>query len=83
MGKAAAGRLARDLIAAGLDPATPAVAVENASLPHQRESITNLAELPFALADGRFEGPTLLLIGAALAQTQDRVSSVLEVAPAA
>jgi uroporphyrin-III C-methyltransferase/precorrin-2 dehydrogenase/sirohydrochlorin ferrochelatase len=83
MGKAAAGRLARDLIAAGLDPATPAVAVENASLPHQRESITNLAELPFALADGRFEGPTLLLIGAALAQTQDRVSSALEVAPAA
>lgn len=82
MGKAAAAKLARDLIAEGLDPATPAVAVENATLPHQREVATTLSELPFALADGAFDGPTLLLIGAALAQIGRQAVPQSEVIPA-
>lgn len=82
MGKAAAARLARDLIAQGLDPATPAVAVENATLPQQREVATTLSELPFALAEGGFDGPTLLLIGAAMAQIGGQAVPQSEVIPA-
>lgn len=82
MGKAAAGKLARDLIAEGLDPATPAVAVENATLPQQREVATTLSELPLALAEGAFDGPTLLLIGAALAQIGAQAVPQSEVIPA-
>lgn len=82
MGKAAADKLACDLIAEGLDPATPAVAVENATLPQQREVATTLAELPFALAEGAFDGPTLLLIGATLAQIGAQAVPQSEVIPA-
>lgn len=66
MGRGAAGRIAAQLIAGGLSPATPAIAVENASLPGERACHSTLAELPFALAESGFDGPTLLLVGAAL-----------------
>ncbi len=82
MGKAAAAKLARDLIAEGLDPATPTVAVENATLPQQRQVATRLSELPFALADGGFDGPTLLLIGAAMTQIGGQAVPQSEVIPA-
>jgi uroporphyrin-III C-methyltransferase / precorrin-2 dehydrogenase / sirohydrochlorin ferrochelatase len=55
--------VAASLIAAGLSPSTPAVAVENASRPSQTHVHGTLASLPDLLATSRPEGPTLVLIG--------------------
>ena len=59
--------LAARLIAAGLPPATPAVAVEHASRPAERQVFATLAELPATLAAQAVTGPTLVLIGAVVA----------------
>ncbi|MBV9538282.1 MAG: uroporphyrinogen-III C-methyltransferase [Acidisphaera sp.] len=59
--------LAAALIAGGLAPATPAAAVENASRRSERRMVATLAALPAALAEAGWRGPTLVLIGAALA----------------
>jgi siroheme synthase len=58
------GTVAARLIGAGLSPATPAVAVENASRPAERRLFATLAELPARLDAQGFDGPTLVLIGA-------------------
>jgi siroheme synthase len=46
---------------------TPAIAVENASLPTERRIPANLAEIADAVAVAGVEGPTLMLIGAVVA----------------
>jgi uroporphyrin-III C-methyltransferase/precorrin-2 dehydrogenase/sirohydrochlorin ferrochelatase len=56
--------VAARLMEAGLDGATPAVAVENATRPEERHLFGTLADLPAALAAQGFDGPTLVLIGA-------------------
>ncbi len=48
MGKAAAGTVARSLLAAGLPPSTPVALVENASLVDERHFHTRLDLLPIA-----------------------------------
>jgi uroporphyrin-III C-methyltransferase len=55
--------VAARLIAAGLPGSTPAVAVEHASRPQQRQLFGTLAALPALLAAQDFAGPTLVLIG--------------------
>lgn len=67
MGKAAARGVSKQLIAAGLPGDTPALVVENASLPHQRHLATRLDLLPLAVATGIGDGPAVLLIGRAMA----------------
>jgi uroporphyrin-III C-methyltransferase len=59
--------LAEKLIAAGMSPDIPAAAVENVSLPTQRQWRATLATLPAQLAATTPTGPVLLLIGEALA----------------
>lgn len=54
------------LLAAGMDAATPVVAIENATLPGQRAVRGALREMPAKLAELAASGPTLLLIGAAI-----------------
>jgi len=66
MGRDNAGRIIASLIAGGMAPSTPAIAVENVSLPDQRDIRTSLLSLPAALIDAQFNGPTLLLVGKAL-----------------
>lgn len=66
MGKAAAADVSRQLIAAGMAPDTPAVVVENASLPDERHLATRLDLLPLAVRTGIGDGPALLLIGRAM-----------------
>lgn len=61
--------LAARLLAAGMDPATPALAVENATLPGQRAIPASLGTLAERLAEAAPEGPTLLLIGAVIAMS--------------
>jgi uroporphyrin-III C-methyltransferase len=63
MGKAAAGEVSRELIAAGLAPATPVALVENASLPGEKHFHTRLDLLPLAARTALGSGPALLLIG--------------------
>lgn len=55
--------VATRLMAAGLDGATPAVAVENASRPGERHLWGTLAGLANDLDRAEFAGPTLVLIG--------------------
>jgi uroporphyrin-III C-methyltransferase/precorrin-2 dehydrogenase/sirohydrochlorin ferrochelatase len=59
--------LARRLIAAGLPPDTPGLVVENASRPDERHVRGCVSELAGRLAAAQFCGPTLVLIGEAIA----------------
>lgn len=65
MGKAAAPRIARDLVAGGLPRDTPVLLIENASLPDERILSTRLDLLSIAAAAFDGEGPMTLLVGAA------------------
>jgi len=58
-------RVAASLVAAGMSPGTPAVAVENASRPDERHVAGTLDTLPALLAEAACTGPTIVLIGAA------------------
>jgi uroporphyrin-III C-methyltransferase len=62
MGAGEAAAIARALMAAGLAAGTPAVVVENASLPEGRRACGRLAELA-SLAAALGDGPTLILLG--------------------
>jgi len=66
MGARTLAGLAAHFIEAGMDPATPAIAVENASLATQRNVSATIATLPRILAAMTTTGPVLLLIGAAM-----------------
>ncbi len=76
MGKSAAPEVARKLMRAGLDGATPVVAVENASLPEERVFTTRLDLLAFVLRTAIGNGPVVLLIGAAVVPF-DRASTAV------
>ena len=64
--------LAARLVAAGMAPSTPAIAVENASLPSERRLRADLSEIAAAVSEAAVDGPMLVLIGpvVALADTQ-------------
>ena len=66
MGKAACRSITEQLIAAGLSAATPAMIVENASLPNERIVRTTLALLEIAASHTIMDGPAVLLIGDAI-----------------
>jgi len=55
--------LAARAIAAGLDPRTPAIAVERATRPGERVTAATIAELPVRLATAPPTGPTVVMIG--------------------
>jgi uroporphyrin-III C-methyltransferase len=57
-----AEKIQRELLAQGLNSATPVIIVENASLPSERHSSGTLATLP-TLAQANFQGPTILCVG--------------------
>lgn len=65
MGKAAANEVSHQLRASGLPAFTPAILVENASLPDEMHIATRLDLLPIA-ARALGAGPALLLIGEAM-----------------
>jgi uroporphyrin-III C-methyltransferase len=66
MGKSSAGRIACELIAAGLDEHLPVLIVENASLAGERRLWTRLGLMGLAAASLASEGPMILLIGEAM-----------------
>lgn len=66
-------------IAAGLDGATPAVAVINATRPHETVITGAIADLPDRLAAAPVAGPAVVMIG----RVFDRAAAVGETAPSA
>lgn len=69
MGRESAGSVARGLIAAGRDPATPAAVIARATRPDQRVETGQLDQLP-RLAAQAGEGPSLLIVGRTVARAQ-------------
>jgi uroporphyrin-III C-methyltransferase len=67
MGARTLPKVAEALLAAGMPAATPAIAVENATLPGERRIRRTLADIAQAVAAAGVEGPTLTLIGAVVA----------------
>jgi uroporphyrin-III C-methyltransferase len=66
MGKAVAGEVAANLMAAGLASDTPTLVVENASLPNQRLIRARLDLLALATSAAVTDGPAILIIGTAV-----------------
>ena len=62
------GEFAAKVIAAGLDPATPAIAVANATRPDESRITATIASLPALLAAAQVSGPVLVLIGRAVGE---------------
>ena len=67
MGARTLTAVAARLVAAGLPPATPCVAVTNASLPHEHRLFGTLADLGDRLAATGNEDPTIVLVGTVVA----------------
>ena len=74
MGRAAAPVIARELIAAGRDPATPVMVAVNVSLPTERLLRGRLDALSFLVRTIGQDDPTLLLIGDAVAPRSCRMT---------
>ncbi|WP_241671331.1 uroporphyrinogen-III C-methyltransferase [Dankookia rubra] len=71
MGARTLPKVAEALLAAGMPAATPAIAVENATLPNERRIRRTLADIAAAVAEAGVEGPTLTLIGGVAALAED------------
>ena len=67
MGANTAALLSARLVAAGMAPDTPALAIENATLAGERAIAGTLTSLPGRLREAGLSGPTLILIGAVVA----------------
>lgn len=77
MGRGAAGEISRNLIAAGLCPATPVLVACEISLPQETRLHTRLDLLPLAVAAIADDRPTLIIVGEAVAQRRtDTVEDV-------
>jgi len=66
MGLAGLERVARELIAHGLPPRTPAAIIQQGTMPAQRVVEGPLAALPRRAAAARLRAPTLIVIGGVL-----------------
>ncbi len=82
MGLSTAGALSAALIARGLDPATPARLVINATRPEMASHRTTLAAIADVAREARGEGPGLILIGRALAPADHALDASGSVGPA-
>ena len=67
MGVTAMPAIVRGLLAAGMDPATPAAMIENGTLPSQRRCDASLAELPEQAARMGIGSPALIVVGSVCA----------------
>jgi uroporphyrin-III C-methyltransferase/precorrin-2 dehydrogenase/sirohydrochlorin ferrochelatase len=65
---------AKAAIAAGLDGATPAVAVISATRPDETVIMATISELPGRLAAAAVAGPAVVMIGRVIGQAFDRVA---------
>ena len=63
MGLLGLPEIAAKLVAQGMDPKTPALLVEKATLPEQREIQAPITDLPQFVARAQVQGPTVVIIG--------------------
>ena len=63
MGLGNLGLICERLAAAGLDPATPAAAIQAGTTPEQRRVLASLATLPGAVESSGMQAPVMLIIG--------------------
>ena len=63
MGAANIAEIAGRLLAQGRNAATPALAVNNATLPSERRLVSTLANIARASAQANFTGPVLFIVG--------------------
>ena len=70
MGVARLGAICRQLIDAGKNPDTPAVAVENATTPRQRTIRATLATLPAVAQAEALQAPAIVIVGEVAATTE-------------
>ena len=63
MGLAGLARICASLIAAGLDPSTPAAAIHNGTLPDQQKIISDLAWLPVEVERADLSTPVITIVG--------------------
>lgn len=73
MGLATLPQTSAALMAHGLSPATPVLAVENGTTPRERRLVTTLSRAAVEVAEAGFQAPTLLVIGRVAALAQDAV----------
>lgn len=78
MGKAGCRTISEKLVAAGLSASTPAMIVENASLPNERVVRTTLALLEIATAPLTSDGPAVLLIGSSVATPNPQTKAEIQ-----
>jgi len=74
--------LVANAVQAGLDPATPAVAVERATRADERVIAATIADLPARLAAEASSGPVVVMIGRAFADYVEAVASQAAALPA-
>ncbi|MEA1652724.1 uroporphyrinogen-III C-methyltransferase [Nitrospirillum sp. BR 11164] len=78
MGGRTLAQVTQRLLAAGLDPATPAIAIENATLEAERRLPGTVADIAARVAAAAVMGPTLVLVGRVVAlRRQDAVESAM------
>jgi len=75
MGLARLGEIAAALVRGGLDPATPAVAVQSGTLEGERAVHASIATLPAAVAEAALASPTIVIVGRVVA-LDSRAASV-------
>ncbi len=66
-------------VGCGLDPATPAVAVEGATRPDERAIAATIAELPARLAAETPSGPLVVMIGSVFAEYVEAAATKEEI----
>jgi uroporphyrin-III C-methyltransferase/precorrin-2 dehydrogenase/sirohydrochlorin ferrochelatase len=74
MGRRTLAELAETAMRHGLNPATPAIAVIAATRPQQRMVCGSIADIAARLDSAAPDGPVLVMIGRALAETSAQVS---------
>ncbi len=70
MGRSNVDRIARELIDAGLDAATPAAAINKGTLPEQRVLLATLSTIAETIERADLTGPTLMIIGKVASLTE-------------
>lgn len=63
MGLSRIGEITKGLMDAGMDPKTPAAAVENAANFNTRKIISSLEKLEGEILKKKFKSPSLLIVG--------------------
>jgi uroporphyrin-III C-methyltransferase/precorrin-2 dehydrogenase/sirohydrochlorin ferrochelatase/uroporphyrin-III C-methyltransferase len=63
MGKSSLKRIFSKLVGAGMDPATPALAIQDGTTASQRRVFGDLLTLPTRVRQMRLESPLLIIVG--------------------